>query len=611
MNREWARRAFYVLLLFAIVFGVEGARLAWLQLGLGGGRAAGGAIARKAVLQRSDELLLDSGRGQFRDRSGKLLTGETVQSLAAFPDNGMARGPDAVLQLLADAIGAEPGRLAGWLDGLREPQVWMGADGERALDLSDEQIGAVNRANLMGVTVLPYRNRYSADHAPIHAIGYISQHPERVRQIYGAQIVTGQMSATSRIGGAGLEKSLDRLLQGIGSTAAVQVTDGRRRPLEGLGLRMTAPDNPHFPLQVTTTLDLDVQRAIEDVLQNRGIAKGAVVVLDAANADVLGMVSLPRLDPYRIGTNGTDERNHALTASPPGSVFKTVTLAAAIESGVADWDDKFRCDGHYHRYGLKCWKAGGHGVLTLKEAYAESCNVVFAELAERMDPAWLQITGERLGFGRQIGWHTDKFTDGKPLRLLEEEESGAIFLSRKLAEDGGVRTGTGIGQRDVRITPLQAANMAVTIVNGGRVLSPRLVKEIRYADGGLMTPFPRQTAKSRYGQIEANTAALLREGMRSVVVEGTAENALKHAAWPLAGKSGTAELAGKQKARNDHWFVGYGPAQGKPRYAAAIFIEDQPAGLTNRAAGLFGDIMERLRDLERRRQPAGAQAVER
>jgi cell division protein FtsI/penicillin-binding protein 2 len=611
MKREWVMRGFHVLLFFAVIFGVEGARLAWLQLSFGKTQTAGSSLAQSAFLQRSDGLLLDTGRGQFRDRSGRLLTGMAVQSLAAFPDAGFRRGTEAETRYLADSLGVRPDRLDTWLRELREPEVWKDSTSVRALDLSKTQIKAAEKSSLIGVAVLPFRNRYPSDLTPIHAIGYISQYPERVRQVYGEQLSSHHMNVTSAVGGSGLEKSMDRVLQGIAPTMVIQVTDAARRPLEGLGLRVTAPDNPHFPLQVTTTLDMGMQQIAEEVMKEYGITKGAAVVLDAANADIRAMVSLPRLDPYHIGAKGTDERNHALIAAPPGSVFKMVTLAAAIESGVTNGDEKFRCNGHYGKYGLKCWRKEGHGILTVEQAFAESCNVVFAELAERMDPAWLQITADRMGLGRQIGWHTDKFVDGAPLRLLEEEEAGSIFLNQRAAKDGGVRTGTGIGQRDVRVSPLQAANMAVTVLHNGHVFAPRLVKEIRYANGELMTPFNVRSAPSRYGQISPRTSSLLRESMRSVVLEGTAENALKGAVWPLAGKSGTAELAGKQKAHNDQWFVGYGPIMGKPHYAVAVLIENQPAGLRNRAATLFGAIMERLRLLEQQSQAAAAAQAER
>ncbi|WP_256760096.1 penicillin-binding protein 2 [Cohnella sp. WQ 127256] len=595
MNRGIATRGFRLLLLIALIMGIEGARLAWLQLGLGGSQTASGSLSVSANHQRTDELLVDSGRGQFRDRNGRLLTGETVHSLAAFPDNGMPRGTNNEMQQLATALGLDYEQLDNWLMKLREPEVLKDKNTLRVLNLTKQQIKTAEQSKLLGVAVLPFINRYPLSFTPLHAIGFISQHPERVRQVYGEQLVNQKMKLKVPIGGSGLEKSMDRLLQGRALTTVRQVTDATRHPLEGLGLRITAPNNPHFPLQVTTTIDLDIQRIVEKVLSIYNINKGAAVVLDTTNADILAMMSLPRLDPYHIGAKNTDERNHALVASPPGSVFKTVTLAAAIESGATTWEEKFHCDGHYGKYGLQCWKEDGHGDLTLEQAFAQSCNVVFATLAERLDPAWLQITAERMGLGRQIGWSTAHFVDGEPLRLLGEEEAGSIFLSKKTAQDGGVRTGTGIGQRDVRVTPLQVANMAVTILHDGKVFSPRLVKEVRYADGGLMASLKVQYSKSKYGQIKPETAALLRQGMRSVVLEGTAENALKGAVWSLAGKSGTAELAGKQKGRNDQWFVGYGPVASKPRYVVAVLIENQPAGLRNRGATLFGAIMDGLR----------------
>jgi len=598
MNRARSMRGFRVLILLAAMFGVLGLRLAWLQLGFGGAETASGSLNRGAVLQHSDALLIDGGRGQFRDRKGRSLTGQTVHGLAAFPDNGLPRGTDRSVLELATGLGVDTYKLEEWLRTLREPEVWREPVSGLAHDLSPEQIRLTEKANLLGVAVLPYLNRYPAGMTPIHAIGYISQHPEQVRRLYADRIASKAMKPTAPIGGSGLEKSLDRFLQGRSETTVKQMTDASRRPLQGLGLRLTLSDNPHFPLQVTTTLDLDIQRIAENAMKAYGIGKGAIVVLDAANADILGMASFPRIDPYHIGAPGTDERNHAIAAAPPGSVFKTVTLAAALEAGETGWHETFFCDGKYGKYGLKCWKEGGHGLLTLEQAYAQSCNVAFATLAERLDPAWLQITAERLGFARQIGWHTDRFVDGKPLRLLEEEEKGTVFLNKRIAKDGGARTGSGIGQRDVRITPLQAANMAVTILHDGRVFSPRLVTEVRYADGGLLASLSVHSSASKYGRIEPETAAALRKGMLAVVREGTAADALRGAEWPLAGKSGTAELAGRQRGRNDHWFVGYGPASQKPRYAIAVLIEDQPAGLRNRGAVVFGKIMDGLRRLE-------------
>lgn len=581
-----------MMLLITLLFGGLMTRLAWLQFGVG--QARGAAVSRQAVFQRTDRFVVDNGRGQFMDRAGLPITGEAVQALVAFPLYGMPRGSAQSLRQVADSLETTPTQLESWLRELKSPAVWGQTKSGQVAELSETQIRTIRQANLMGVAVLPYRNRYSSDVAPLHAIGYVSQDPQRLARLYPGKLAVRKVKETDLIGGAGLEKSLDRLLRGVGPTVVHYVTDAARRPLEGLGLRMSSPGNPHYPLEIRTTLDLDVQRQTALALQSAGVRRGAAVVLDVANADILAMISLPELKPGQIGAPDTDERNRAITAYAPGSVFKIVTMAAALEAGEATLETQFRCTGSYGKYGLKCWKHDGHGLLNLTSSFAQSCNVAFAALAEKMNPAWIQITAERLGLGRRIGWATPSFRDGRPLRLLEEEQAGTVFASRELADDGGVRTGTGIGQRDVRITPLQAANLVVALLHGGRVLAPRLVTEIRYADGGLLAKLPVQTSSSKYGEIRPQTAAAILRAMRSVVTEGTARHALADSTWPLAGKSGTAELAGQLQSRNDHWFVGYGPAKGKPRYAVAVIVQEQPDGLRNRAATVFGDIMARL-----------------
>ena len=608
MQERLRRRSIHILLLAAAAFAVMELRLAWLQLGPVRGHAARAGLPSLAYHQRADSIVIDSGRGLFLDRRGRIIAGEVAPVMAAFPEYGMPRGTKEQIRQAAGALGVSAEELEAWLRELKTPEVWRKPGSRRPEALTEEQAETIRDAGLIGVHILPQRIRYPEDIPPMHAIGFLSQDPERLARLYPRQVAKGKIRETDLIGGAGLERSLDRLIRGAGPTVVSRVTDGTKRPLEGLGLRTISPGNPHFPLMVRTTIDLDIQRAAHKALEEAGVREGAVVVLDAASADILAMVSYPPLDPYRIGAPGTDVRNRAITAYAPGSVFKTVTMAAALEAGIANPDTAFFCDGEYERYGLKCWLQGGHGHLTLEEAFAQSCNVTFAAIAEKLDPAWIQITAERLGLGRKVGWAADSFMDGKPLRLLEEEEGGTIFLQKKTAYDGGVRAGTGIGQRDVRVTPLQAANMVVSVLNGGRVASPRIVSEIRYADGNLAAELPKQTADSKYGRIRPETARALLKAMRLTVTAGTASGALSGASWPLAGKSGTAELAGASQGRNDHWFVGYGPAEGTPRYAVAVLIREQPAGLRNRAAAVFGAVMERLRRLDL--QASGHQGAE-
>jgi len=588
------RRLFLLLLAIAAGFAVLLVRLLWLQLGPAESRGAGKAWASAAVRQRVDALVLDTGRGRFLDRDGRPLAGVPAQGMAVFPGAVPGRVLEGeALERLAAALGTEPERLAGWFQDLRGPAFWPGdgADGHPQA-LTGSQAEAIRSLALPGVYVLPFVQRYATDLEPLHAIGYVSQDPERMAALYGGRIGRRRLAPWEPLGGSGLQRSLDRFLHGAGPTLAVRHRTAGGRDMAGLGLRLVRPGGGTFPLMVRTTIDRRVQRAAERALDRAGVRAGSVVVLDAANADILAMVSRPAFDPGRIGRQGTDERNHALTGYPPGAVFKTVTLAAALETGTVRRDARFRCDGHYGRYGLKCWKREGHGVLDVRQAYAQSCNVAFAAMAERMDGRALEDTAERLGLARRIGWHAERFADGRPLRLLMEE-AGTVFASPEDGKDGGVRTGAGIGQRDVRVTPLQAANLVVTLLNGGKVRAPRLVSEIRFADGRLFARLPLRTAPSSKGAIRRETAAFLLDAMESVVTEGTASEALARLRGKVAGKSGTAETGFSGPPRHHPWFVGYGPLD-RPRYAAAVLIEDQPAGLRNRAMQVFGDLMAEL-----------------
>jgi len=585
-----ARQSIRRCLLLAGIFGLLGclllARLAQLQLW----SAPAAGLAAEAVRQRETELLLDTGRGGFVDRNGRPITGERRYVLAAFP---VRREADRLLRdaaALSAATGFGREALREWLSRRNEPAAWPSTD--NAEPLSPGQAAAVAALRIDGVYALPAAVRYRSGESGIHAIGYISQHPERMGRLYGRELKSGARRLTDPIGGSGLELSLDSLLQGAGRTAAKLYTDGRGKPLPGLELRLNRPGNPYYPLTVVTTIDLALQRRLERYAADSGLDRGAIVVLDARNGDILAMVSRPALNPLHPAAPGSDPANHALRAVAPGSVFKLITEAAALEYGRAAETETFHCDGEYAKYGLSCWLPGGHGTLTLREALARSCNVAFAAVAERLTPEQLALTADRLGIGRPVGWAVGGEAGGKRqrTRLLPEEEGGRVFLGTPPRRpEGGLMAGTGIGQRDTALSPLQAANLVVTLLNGGRVLAPRLAAEIRYADGSRMAAYPPHEAPSAYGHIRPSTARALLRGMEAVVAEGTGR-AAERAVWRLAGKSGTAQAG---RSVNHQWFVGYGPVA-SPRYAAAVLAERRPAGSANLATEVFRGVMDLL-----------------
>ncbi|MFC4102743.1 peptidoglycan D,D-transpeptidase FtsI family protein [Paenibacillus xanthanilyticus] len=602
-------RIFFVLLGMSGLLAVLLVRLAWLQIAPS--RLAAGLREdwrNEAVLQRERSLVLDSGRGDFYDRNGLALTGESYQAVAVFPMKEEARQTNAAarshaLIRLAGALGVTEAELSRWMNGLREPAFWVAPGGHAPAPLTAEQAALLASLRLNGVRVLPYHNRYPRDYVAAQALGYVSQHPEYVRAHYGAALEAGSIRETTLLGGAGLERALDPLLRGAGPTGVSFYTDAKSQPLPGLDMRLRGSRNPYYPLRVVTTLDRDIERRLEAYLDRSGLKEGAVVVLDAENGDVVAMASRPKLDPQRLGHAGSDAANHAIRAAVPGSVFKIVTEAAALEARAVHAGETFDCDGSYGKYGLHCWKKSGHGTLDLKGAFANSCNIAFASIAERLEPEQLAATADKLGIGRRVGWvsREDLQPLGRALRLLPEEESGAVFAQGKSERDGGVMAQTGIGQRDARLSPLQAANMIVTLLHHGRVLQPRIVREIRYANGQLVTELPVQAAPSAYGQISPKTARTLLEGMQAVVEVGTAKS-IQAGTWRIAGKSGTAETEKAGKPRNNQWFVGYGPVD-SPRYAVAVLAENRLPNTGNQATALFRGVMDMLASAGAAKQP--------
>ncbi|PZD94175.1 penicillin-binding protein [Paenibacillus sambharensis] len=598
-----ARRIGMLAVLFSLIYLAYMARLAVIQTGLW--PAYGSSLTEHAVRQRQEGIVLDSGRGRITDRNGQPLAGLQIYALAAFPDQSVRQadtGPSSKLVQLAALLHTDAQSLADWLAAIKEPELWHEPGKKTPAPVSAELVKNIMALNMKGLYVVPYSIRYHESLPGIHAIGYVSQNPEQIAELYASELASGKMKLSDRVGGEGLERSLDKLLRGIGPTVLYRSQIREPGGLAGREVRLKQPDNPYYPLEVVTTLDLRLQRSIEQYAEQAGLKEGAIVVLEADSADIAAAVSMPAFNPNHIREGGRETVNHVLQPAAPGSVFKLVTAAAALEAGVTDYKETFRCNGEYGHYGLSCWLPGGHGELNLTEALAQSCNVTFAVLSERLSAGELSAAANQLGLGRRIGWYTEKghgVLKG-PLRPLVEEAAGRIFVSEgESAADSGAVAQTAIGQRDAAVTPLQAANLVVTLLQGGRVLAPRLVKEIRYANGQTMMSFPLQDSPSPAGRISVETASALLKGMEAVVDHGTGRSIGKAGSWQLAGKSGTAQSYLNGREVNHQWFTGFGPVH-KPRYAVAILAKNRPKDSANQAVVIFRDVMKIIAQHEKK-----------
>lgn len=304
------------------------------------------------------------------------------------------------------------------------------------------------------------------------------------------------------------------------------------------------------------TIDHQLQQYANDLL---GKQKGAIVAMNPVNGEVYAMVSYPDFNPNEIDTGwdniSKDEDaplyNRATQGSyPPGSIFKIITAASALENQNINTD--FYCEGEVMIDGksLPDYHGTSHGQVDLHQALVESCNVSFGQIALQLGENSLRETAEKFMLNQNIPFDIETNKSTFPKGNLSEAELGF----------------TGIGQGRLQVSPLNMAMMASAIANGGKIVQPILVKEVQSADGESVEV---KETKELSTALSPEIADSIKDMMIDVVNEGTGTNA-RLSSVQVAGKTGTAE---EDKEENHAWFVGFAPAE-EPRVAVAVFLEN-------------------------------------
>jgi len=426
------------------------------------------------------------------------------------------------------------------------------------------------------------------------------------------------------IGRTGIEHTYEPYLRGSKGKRVVKV-DAMGRTLGEVSL-----DDPIEPVPgnaLHLTLSAAFQEQVEKALQ-RGLARigarsGAVVALDPRDGAVRALVSWPTFDNNMFSTGASMEDYRALIANPdlplinrvisgqyaPGSTYKMITASAALQEGVIDETTRIVDPGIIYipnqydasvRYPFYCWLRGGHGSLNVVGAIAHSCDTFFYEISGGNAPGRGEITGlgsERLGrYARLFGLGAETEID------LLGEAAGRVPTPAWVEEWFGVFWGTGqtyitgIGQGYTLATPLQLANVAAAVANGGTLYRPHLVEEVRDAEGRRVpVRLPDHSIADRPGgvlrqiPVEPRYLALVRSGMAAAVRSGTAQSAWTRLPTEVAvaGKTGTAEFCdvarladGSVDCRRDRegnllthaWFVAFAPVE-QPEIALAVFVD--------------------------------------
>lgn len=348
-------------------------------------------------------------------------------------------------------------------------------------------------------------------------------------------------------GRSGLELTLDKYLQARrpGYLARLRDVLGRIKGTSLYAVSVTPGAS------VRTTIDPAWQWLSVQSLRSAGVHKGAIVVLDLPTNQVLALANRNVANPAEIT---------AVKAQVPGSVFKIVTSTAALESFEFTSRSRFLCLGHTVIPGvsMNCWTV--HGRENLREAFAGSCDVAFAEIGTKIQRKALDITAAKLGL-ETTGLQR---VDGAP--VLRESEPGRVFAGD--SNDNGTLANTAIGQQDVRLSPLQAALLSAAVANGGAYRPVQLVKDLEV--NNVPVHYFSQPASSQ--AMSPLTAATIASYMRLAVTspKGTAHGL---ATLPVSAgvKTGTAEIG---KGRVNGWITGFAPST-HPRIAFSVYVGDE------------------------------------
>ncbi|HET8546768.1 MAG TPA: penicillin-binding protein 2, partial [Bryobacteraceae bacterium] len=393
------------------------------------------------------------------------------------------------------------------------------------------------------------RRLYPRDGLGAHVLGYVGEVSEsELNTPEFAKYEPGDV-----IGKYGIERQYNAILMGIDGARQVLV-DNRGRERQQLDIKEAVPGK-----DLQLTIDLDLQVVAELAMEGR---RGAVVALDPRNGEVLAMVSRPAYDPNRFAGRIRASDWKEIVSNPenpllnraiqgqlaPGSTFKPIIALAGLQYGVITDDFRVRCSGGASFYGryFKCHLKGGHGVVDLHKGIAQSCDVFFYTVGNKLGVDRIAEYAKMAGLAELTG-----------LDLPGEKEGVVPSSAWKMRNFrvkwyAGETISVSIGQGATTVTPLQLARAIGGIATGGVWQTPHLVKDFR------------QTSTTKRANLNLDNVMKVIDGMYAVVNEGGTGVRARIPALEVCGKTGTAQLASNEvlkgsslgrSMKDNAWFV--------------------------------------------------------
>ena len=589
-------------IIILLVFVALVSRLGYLQVVQGkyyGEKADGNRIRLAPIM---------APRGMFYDRNGiPLVSNRPGFAVSLLPISGPV--PDDIIVKVASILNITPDEIKKKLSqhsGRFEPIRIKSDIGPDIVTKIEER-----RAELPGVVIeiQPIRN-YINNELAAHLFGYVSEINDV--ELEKAKEKSNEYKSGDIIGKFGLEKVYDRELRGIDGGNQVEV-DVTGRPVNVLGRKETVPGK-----NLTLTIDYKIQKAAEVAIDEqltylqtksefRNAKAAAAVAMNPKTGEILAMVSRPTFNPnlFSGGISSKDWKalnenpnnpmnNKAISGEyPPGSTFKLVTGAAALELGKVTPEEKILDTGKHWIIDKRNSEGEALGWINFKEALTKSDNVYFYEMGNRLGIDNLEKYARMFGLGVTTGINLQGESEGLVAnqRYKEKVYGEEWYLSETFD--------AAIGQGFQLTTPLQVAVLMSEIANGGYRYRPYLVSKISSDKGEVIKTFaPEEVGRI---QLSDRTLTLIRESLRDVALEGgTAAQAFRDFPIAIAGKTGTAE----NSHGSDHgWFIAYGPYE-DPRIVVVVIVEQGGFGAGS-AAPIARKIMEAAFNLNQ--DPAAAQ----
>lgn len=531
------KRLVFVLLAGFLIFAVIEVRLGYVQFVLGG------QLTSLAKDLWSRNIPFEPKRGEIVDRNGeKLATNVSAPSVFIIPRQ--VENPAETAQKLASVLNMPTEKAYQYVT-KKEMIVRVHPEGRK---ISDEKAKEIRSLNLKGVYIAEDSKRYYPFNSLLaHVLGF---------------------TGIDNQGLSGLELYYDRQLKGQkGYVKFYSDAKGKRMPNE---VEEYMP--PVDGLNLKLTIDAKIQSIIErelDIAESKYNPDGIIAIaMNPNNGEILGMASRPTFDPtkYQHVDPKVYNRNLPIWSTyEPGSTFKIITLAAALEEKKVDlYREHFYDPGYVKVAGatLRCWKKGGHGDQTFLEVVQNSCNPGFVELGQRLGTSTLFEYIKKFGFGEKTG--IDLAGEGSGI-LFQESQVGPVELAT-----------TAFGQ-GVSVTPIQQVAAVSAAINGGVLYTPNIAKEWIDPDTGDVVS--RKTPEAKRRVISEETSKQIRAALESVVAKGTGRGAFVEG-FRVGGKTGTAQKAapGGGYLTNNHIvsFIGFAPAD-NPQIVVYVAV-DNPKG---------------------------------